>query len=173
MLRSQDATGIQQELWAHLTVYQALRRAMVEAVETLPGTDPDRTSFTIALETAKDQLIAAADALPEAGPGHIASALLHDLLPPRRARVNPRRVKVRSPAMPRRLTRHKFWVPPGSPASKSPCTRPPTRAPTGEATARCNFCAPPLSAPGAHVKSLASNPTGSHPTFNTPSAPPS
>jgi hypothetical protein len=66
---------------------------MVEAVETLPGTDPDRASFTIALETAKDQLISAADVLPEAGPGHIASALLHDLLPPRRARVNPRRVK--------------------------------------------------------------------------------
>lgn len=61
VLRSQDATGIQQELWAHLTVYQALRRAMVEAVETLPGTDPDRASFTVALETAKDQLIAAAD----------------------------------------------------------------------------------------------------------------
>nr|WSW58288.1 IS4 family transposase [Streptomyces sp. NBC_00998]WSW64588.1 IS4 family transposase [Streptomyces sp. NBC_00998] len=93
VLRSQDATGIQQELWAHLTVYQALRRAMAEAVETLPGTDPDRASFTVALETAKDQLIAAADVLPDTGPGRITPALLHDLLPPRRARVNPRRVK--------------------------------------------------------------------------------
>ncbi|MEV6537169.1 IS4 family transposase [Streptomyces sp. NPDC051639] len=93
VLRSQDAAGIQQELWAHLTVYQALRRAMVEAVETLPGTDPDRASFTVALETAKEQLITAANLLPDAGPGRITSALLHDLLPPRRARVNPRRVK--------------------------------------------------------------------------------
>ncbi|MGW2588534.1 IS4 family transposase [Streptomyces virginiae] len=93
VLRSQDATGIQQELWAHLTIYQALRRAMTEAVETLPGTDPDRASFTIALETAKDQLTAAADVLPDTGPGRITSALLHGLLPPRRARVNPRRVK--------------------------------------------------------------------------------
>ncbi|MFC4507212.1 MULTISPECIES: IS4 family transposase [Streptomyces] len=93
VLRSQDATGVQQELWAHLTVYQALRRAMAEAVETLPGTDPDRASFTVALETAKDQLIAAADVLPDTGPGRITSALLHNLLPPRRARVNPRRVK--------------------------------------------------------------------------------
>ncbi|WP_328923218.1 IS4 family transposase [Streptomyces sp. NBC_00190] len=93
VLRSQDATGIQQELWAHLTVYQALRRAMAEAVETLPGADPDRASFTVALETAKDQLIAAADVLPDTGPGRITPALLRDLLPPRRARVNPRRVK--------------------------------------------------------------------------------
>ncbi|MCY0926946.1 IS4 family transposase [Streptomyces sp. H27-H1] len=93
VLRSQNAAGIQQELWAHLTVYQALRRAMVEAVETVPGADPDRASFTVALETAKDQVIAAADVLPETGPGQIASAVLHNLLPPRRARVNPRRVK--------------------------------------------------------------------------------
>ncbi|MFG2526140.1 IS4 family transposase [Streptomyces sp. NPDC048527] len=93
VLRSQDAAGIQQELWAHLTVYQALRRAMAEAVETLPGTDPDRASFTVALETAKEQLITAADVLPDAGPGRITSALLHGLLPPRQARVNPRRVK--------------------------------------------------------------------------------
>ncbi|BAC68022.1 MULTISPECIES: IS4-like element ISSav1 family transposase [Streptomyces] len=93
VLRSQDVAGIQQELWAHLTVYQALRRAMVEAVETLPGTDPDRASFTVALETAKEQLITAANVLPDAGPGRITSALLHDLLPPRQARVNPRRVK--------------------------------------------------------------------------------
>ncbi|MFE8950609.1 transposase, partial [Streptomyces sp. NPDC007856] len=93
VLRSQDAAGIQQELWAHLTVYQALRRAMVEAVETLAGTDPDRASFTVALETAKEQLVTAANVLPDTGPGRITSALLHDLLPPRQARVNPRRVK--------------------------------------------------------------------------------
>lgn len=53
VLRSQDAAGLQQELWAHLTVYQALRRAMVEAVETVPGADPDRASFTVALEPRK------------------------------------------------------------------------------------------------------------------------
>lgn len=93
VLRSQDAAGVQQELWAHLTDYQALRRAMVEAVETAPGTNPDRASFTLALETVKDQLIAAADVLPDSGPGRITSALLHHLLPPRRPRVNPRRVK--------------------------------------------------------------------------------
>ena len=43
-----------------LALYQALRRAMVTAVETVPGTDPDRASFTIALETAKQTLTRAA-----------------------------------------------------------------------------------------------------------------
>jgi hypothetical protein len=37
---------------------------MVDAVETRPGTDPDRASFTTALETAKDQLTAAQGICP-------------------------------------------------------------------------------------------------------------
>jgi hypothetical protein len=53
VLRSEDPAGLQQEIWALLALYQALRRAMVTAVETIPGTDPDRASFTIALETAQ------------------------------------------------------------------------------------------------------------------------
>jgi len=41
-------------MWALLTLYQALRRAIVTAIETRPGTDPDpdRASFTTALTTA-------------------------------------------------------------------------------------------------------------------------
>ncbi len=54
MLRSQDPVGIQQEIWAQLTVYQAIRCAMTDAVESVPGTDPDRAAFTVALETARD-----------------------------------------------------------------------------------------------------------------------
>ena len=38
--------------------------AMADAVETRPGTDPDRASFTIALEAARDQLTAAAGIIP-------------------------------------------------------------------------------------------------------------
>jgi hypothetical protein len=59
VLRSQDPTGLAQELWAQLTVYQLLRMAMVEAAESRPGTDPDRAGFTIALETARDHVILA------------------------------------------------------------------------------------------------------------------
>ncbi|MFF2936335.1 IS4 family transposase [Streptomyces mirabilis] len=93
VLRSQDPVGVQQELWAHLAVYQALRRTMAEAAESRPGTDPDRASFTVALETAKDQVIAAAGVLPDGEPGRIGQAVLDNLLPPRRPRVAPRRVK--------------------------------------------------------------------------------
>lgn len=49
VLRSGDRAGVEQEMWALLTLYQALRTTMVEAAESLPGTDPDRCCFTIAL----------------------------------------------------------------------------------------------------------------------------
>ena len=45
VLRSRDPAGLKQEIWALLALYQALRREMVTAVETVPGTDPDRASF--------------------------------------------------------------------------------------------------------------------------------
>ena len=61
VLRSADPAGLEQELWALLTVYQALRRAMVTAVESRPGTDPDRASFATALDTARDLIINAAN----------------------------------------------------------------------------------------------------------------
>ena len=96
VLRSQDPVGIQQEIWAQLTAYQAIRRAMTDAVESVPGTDPDRAAFTVALETARDQVIAACGVLP--GPeqparGRIAVAVLENLLPARRPRTAPRKVK--------------------------------------------------------------------------------
>ena len=50
VLRSGDRPGVEQELWALLTLYQLLRAAMVDAVETRPGTNPDRASFTNALK---------------------------------------------------------------------------------------------------------------------------
>lgn len=59
LLRSTDPAWLEQELWALLTVYQSLRQAMTDAVESCPGTDPDRASFTIALHTAAAQVIAA------------------------------------------------------------------------------------------------------------------
>jgi Transposase DDE domain len=67
VLRSGDRPGIEQELWALLTLYQLLRMAMVTAVETRPGTNPDRASFTTALEAARQELTAARGICP-AGP---------------------------------------------------------------------------------------------------------
>jgi hypothetical protein len=70
--------------------------AMVTAVETRPGTNPDRASFTTALETARDQLTAAAGICPDGPadlPGVIGRAVLATLLPARRPRFSARKVK--------------------------------------------------------------------------------
>ena len=96
VLRSGDRPGLEQETWALLTLYQLLRMAMVTAVETRPGTDPDRASFTTAMEAAEDQLTAAAGICPD-GPGDptgaIGRAVLATLLPARRPRFSARKVK--------------------------------------------------------------------------------
>jgi hypothetical protein len=98
VLRSGDRAGLEQEVWALLTLYQLLRRAMVDAVETHPGTDPDRASFTTAVHAARDQLTAAAGVDPDAAEpanslGTIGRAVLATLLPARRARYSARKVK--------------------------------------------------------------------------------
>jgi hypothetical protein len=97
VLRSGDRPGLEQEIWALLTLYQLLRMAMVTAVETHPGIDPDRASFTTALETARDQLTAACGICPDDGPldliGVIGRAVLDTLLPTRRPRYSARKVK--------------------------------------------------------------------------------
>jgi Insertion element 4 transposase N-terminal/Transposase DDE domain len=95
VLRSGDRAGLEQEIWALLALYQALRRAMVTAVESVPGTDPDRASFTIALQTAIDTVTGADGVLTSDArdPGRLGRAVLDGLLPPRRPRVSVRKVK--------------------------------------------------------------------------------
>jgi hypothetical protein len=96
VLRSGDRPGLEQEVWALLTLYQLLRMAMVAAVETRPGTDPDRASFTTAMEAARDQLTAARGVFPDRPtslPGAIGTAVLDTLLPARRLRYSARKVK--------------------------------------------------------------------------------
>jgi Insertion element 4 transposase N-terminal/Transposase DDE domain len=95
VLRSQDRAGLEQEIWALLTVYQLLRMAMVTAVESQPNTNPDRASFTTALQAARDQLVAADGILPADTDllGVIGRAILGTLLPPRRPRWSTRKVK--------------------------------------------------------------------------------
>jgi hypothetical protein len=95
VLRSQDPGGLAQELWALLCLYQLLRRAMVDAAEYLPGTDPDRASFTVALNAARESVIRAENIAPQRPDpvGGIGRAVLARLLPPRRPRFSQRRVK--------------------------------------------------------------------------------
>ncbi|MGI5512214.1 IS4 family transposase [Streptomyces sp. CA-106131] len=95
VLRSGDRFGIEQELWAALALYQALRTVMVDAVESRPGIDPDRAGFITALQAARTQVILAAGIAPEHPQpvGTIGAAVLDNLLPARRLRISARKVK--------------------------------------------------------------------------------
>ena len=99
VLRARTPNGVAQEIYALLITYQALRIAISDAVLTRPDIDPDRGSFTIALHTARDQLTAALGVLAATATasidlvGAIGGQVLDHLMPPRRARGNPRVVK--------------------------------------------------------------------------------
>ncbi|RXS65050.1 hypothetical protein EST92_30165, partial [Streptomyces sp. TM32] len=95
VLRSRSIPGLDQEVYALLTAYQALIRAADDAVGTRPGAAMERISFTILLEAAADQVTLAADIFPSATSslvGAIGRALLNALWP-----AEPRqRVKART-----------------------------------------------------------------------------
>ncbi len=78
VLRSGDPAGLQQEMWALLALYQALRIAITDAVATVPGTDPDRASYQIAVETAQALVTGARNVLDGASDlaGDIGRAVL-------------------------------------------------------------------------------------------------
>jgi len=96
VLRARTMPGIAQEIYALLTAYQVIRIAISDATAAIPGADPDRASFSVAIQAARDQVIQAAGVL--AGTtidlaGIIGRAVLDHLPPPRRTRVSPRAVK--------------------------------------------------------------------------------
>jgi Insertion element 4 transposase N-terminal/Transposase DDE domain len=96
VLRSRDPDAIAQEVYALLSVYQVLRIAMADATDTSPDADPDRASFTIALQAARDQVVKAANVIADTTidlVGAIGRQILDNLLPARRLRVSPRAVK--------------------------------------------------------------------------------
>ena len=117
VLRSGDPAGVQQEMWALLALYQALRTAITDAVQAVPGTDPDRASYQIAVQTAQDLLTTARNILGDTADltGDIGRAVLARLHGPRRPRVCPRKVK--SPLS--RWNTH----PPGKPTTTKRVTR--------------------------------------------------
>jgi len=100
VLRARTPAGIDQEIYALLVTYQALRIAIADATLaaglTAGDVDPDRASFTIALNTARDQLIAAAGVIADTVTdlvGVIGRHVLDNLMPARRLRTTPRVVK--------------------------------------------------------------------------------
>ena len=89
-------SGVQQGIYPLLVTYQALRITVSDAVLTRPDADPDRASFTVALNTARDQLVAAMGVLTDAADavvdlaGVLGRTILHHLLPERGSRTNQR-----------------------------------------------------------------------------------
>ena len=94
VLRSRNIPGLEQEVYALLTVYQALIRTAADAAHTHPGLDTDRISFTILHTTAADTITTASAVLPT-NPitltGPIGDTALTHLLPAwRRPRIKAR-----------------------------------------------------------------------------------
>ncbi|MGW9032811.1 hypothetical protein ACWGQ5_54635 [Streptomyces sp. NPDC055722] len=90
VLRSHHPTGVNQEIYAYLITYQALRIIAGQAADGA-GVDPDRLSFTVALRTLRHSVISAT-----CHSGGVTAALLnprhlHPLR--RRGRTSPRTVK--------------------------------------------------------------------------------
>ncbi|MET8332093.1 IS4 family transposase [Streptomyces sp. NPDC005181] len=95
VLRSRSLPGLDQEVYALLTTYQALIRSAADTACTRPGLDMHRISFTVLLATAADTVISATGVLSPAGPvelvGTIGRAVLGALHPARhRHRVKAR-----------------------------------------------------------------------------------
>ncbi|GAB3014280.1 hypothetical protein GCM10023080_096980 [Streptomyces pseudoechinosporeus] len=70
--------------------------AILDAIDAVPGCDPDRACFTAALAAARDSVARAAAIVPDVGSelgGPITEAVTGVLLPPRRPRISARTVK--------------------------------------------------------------------------------
>ena len=94
VLRSGDPAGLEQEAWALLALYQALRIAITDAVQAVPGTDPDRASYQVAVDTAQDLVTTARNITDPDGDltGDIGRAVLARLQPaPPAPRLRPPR----------------------------------------------------------------------------------
>jgi hypothetical protein len=92
VLRARTMAGVAQEIYALLCVYQAIRIAIADATGTVA--DPDRASFSVALHTARDQVVQAAGVIADTSidlVGAIGRAVLGRLMPARRLRLMPPR----------------------------------------------------------------------------------
>ncbi|WBP84656.1 transposase [Kitasatospora cathayae] len=95
VLRSRSIPGLDQEVYALLTVYQTLIRAADDAVTTEPALTMERISFTVLLQAAADQVTTATgirNPEPVVLVGAIGRAVLDDPLPA----THRQRVKARS-----------------------------------------------------------------------------
>jgi hypothetical protein len=116
-LRSRKVVGVIQELYGLLIAHYVLRFLIHEAA-TEADVDPDRISFTQALKVVQDAIPEFQMTVPEQLP-RLYRRLLHDLvdelLPPRRARTNPRVVKRKMSNFGLKRPEHYHWPQPSTP----------------------------------------------------------
>ncbi|WP_433621300.1 IS4 family transposase [Nocardia sp. CA-120079] len=96
VLRARTPAGVCQEVYALLITYQALRTVIADTALATGDFSADRGSFTVAMHTARDQLIHAAGIINDTTIdliGTIGHAIRTSPLTPRRARTSPRIVK--------------------------------------------------------------------------------
>ncbi len=103
-IRSKSPAAVAQELWGILLAYNLVRLEM-ERVAADAGVEPTRISFITALHLVCDEWLWCAVASPGAIPEHLRklrAKLARLVLPPRRARLYPRAVKVKLSSYPRK-----------------------------------------------------------------------
>lgn len=96
VLRGRYPQAVEQEVWAVLVLYQAIRIAMADSVLTL-DIPPVRLSFSVAISVARDQVILGFLGCSDRGVvgfvGRIGLRLLDQVMPKRRVRTRIRVVK--------------------------------------------------------------------------------
>lgn len=132
VLRSHSEHGIRQELWALLLLYQLIRTLMHTTITTShPTLDPTRASFKTAL-TATETTITTGTT----GTTYITTAILTNLLPPRRRRTVTRKTKTpisryatqqpNKPKKTRKITKITYTTPNNTTTPQKPnLTKPP------------------------------------------------
>jgi hypothetical protein len=88
-LRSRTAGGVEQEIYAFLTVYQALTALRVEAAAAA-RLDPDRISFLITIRAVRDDITAGSTRNPAKRRPALIRHMIDNPLGPRRPRTSPR-----------------------------------------------------------------------------------
>nr|WP_196770443.1 transposase [Corynebacterium glutamicum] len=98
VLRGCYPQAVEQEVWAVLVLYQAIRIAMADSVLTV-GISPVRLSFSVAIFVARDQVVLGFIGSTDRGVvgfvGRIGLRLLDQAMPKRRVRTRIRVVKER------------------------------------------------------------------------------
>lgn len=117
VLRSRHVEGVEQEIYALLTVFQVTRTAITDTAQGA-GLDPDLLSFTIALRTARHTVITAE--VPP--PGRTAVTALAVLLHPRNFTERRRRSRISPRCVKRTLSPYAYNKTAGSVGRKTPVT---------------------------------------------------